>query len=221
MTAKASAHVHGAEPVLRCGPEPSEAAAGLVMLHGRGGSAADIAALTRFLPTANIALRVPQARANTWYPCGFMAPMADNEPSLSSAILRVNEVVNELVDSGLPRDRVVLLGFSQGACLVTEFAARNAGRYGALVSFTGGLIGPPGTPRRYGGSLAGTPVFLGSADPDPHVPWQRVEETATVMSEMGAVVDARRYPGMGHTVNAEELKAAGRLLSALGGEEER
>jgi len=115
----------------------------------------------------------------------------------------------------VPSDKIALLGFSQGACLTTEYVARHPRRYGAVIAFTGGLIGPVGTPRDYAGSLAGTSVFLGTSDPDPHVPFERVQETAAVFKRMGADVDARRYPGMPHTINEEELAAARSLLECV------
>jgi predicted esterase len=141
--------------------------------------------------------------------------MAANEPWLSSAIRRVHDAVDELAGAGLPPERLMMLGFSQGACLTLEAAARRSHRYGALVGFSGGLIGPPGTPRAYTGSFAGTPVFLGCSDVDPHIPWQRVVETAEVLRGMGAAVTLRRYPGMPHTVNEEEVAAARELLAAI------
>jgi len=210
-------HVHGEEPIFRAGPA-SGAKAGLVLIHGRGGSARDISTISRHLPVEGFAVRAPQAAAGTWYPRTFLAPLEDNEPGLSSGLRRIAEVLDELRRLGLPDHRVVLLGFSQGACLTLEYAARHPARYGGVVGLTGGLIGRPGTPRDYTGSLAGTPVFLGAGDPDPHVPWTRVLETAQVLEGMGAVVEARRYPGMGHTVNAEELRSVARLLTDLVGE---
>jgi len=144
-----------------------------------------------------------------------LAPIEKNQPHLDSALRRVDRLVHEFVDRGIPSQRIAILGFSQGACLTTEFAARHPRRYGALLGLTGGLIGPPGTPRNYSGSLADTPVFLGTSDPDAHVPVERVLETERVLSAMGAQVELRRYPGLPHTVNQDELDACRELLQAM------
>jgi predicted esterase len=205
---------HGREVVRRAGEPAAEAAAALVLVHGRGGSADDILTLAGELDVLGVAYLAPQAAGGTWYPQSFLAPIEANEPGLSSGLRRLEAVVEELETAGLPARRIVLLGFSQGACLTLEFTARHPRRYGAVVGFTGGLIGPRGTPREYQGSVDGTPVFLGSSDPDPHVPWWRVEETADVLRRMGAEVDARAYSGMAHTINVEELDAARALLTA-------
>lgn len=208
-------HVHGDGEVLERGPAPSAAEAGLVLVHGRGGSPEDMLSLGRLLGADGVTLRAPRAAGATWYPLSFLAPLGDNEPGLSSGLLRLAEITAELEESGLARERQILLGFSQGACLALEFVARNPGRFGGVVGLSGGLIGPPGSARDYTGSLAGTPVFLGSSDPDPHVPWDRVRETAAVLGGMGAVVDIRRYPGMGHTVNEEEMAVARSLVTGV------
>jgi predicted esterase len=156
----------------------------------------------------------PQAANNTWYPFTFLAPMQQNEPWLSSALARVGEIVASVEAAGIPPQRIVLGGFSQGACLASEFMARNARRYGGLLAFSGGLIGPPGTPRAYAGSLDGTPVFMGCSDVDAHIPKKRVEETADVLERLGAQVTMRLYPGMGHTINADEINHARTLLQS-------
>lgn len=208
-------HVHGGGEVLECGPAPSAAEAGLVLVHGRGGSPEDMLSLGRLLGADGVKMRAPRAAGGTWYPLSFLAPLADNEPGLSSGLLRLAEITAELEESGLARERQILLGFSQGACLALEFVARNPGRFGGVVGLSGGLIGPLGSARDYAGSLAGTPVFLGSSDPDPYVPWDRVRETAVVLGGMGAVVDIRRYPGMGHTVNEEEMAVARSLVTGV------
>jgi phospholipase/carboxylesterase len=187
-----------------------------VMVHGRGGSAEDMLGLGRELGRPELAYVAPQASpalGNAWYPYSFMAPMAQNEPGLSSALEVLGDLVAHLETGGIPAERIVLLGFSQGACLSLEFAARNARRYGGVVALSGGLIGPPGTPRDYIGSLAGTPVFLGCSDRDPHIPRERVEESARVFEAMGAAVTERIYPAMGHTVNEDELDFVRGLLA--------
>src|SRR5262245_41414187 len=166
---------HQGTPVARLGVEPAAARAAVILLHGRGGTVQDILGLARAFWRDDVAYLAPAAANHTWYPQPFLAPLDANEPWLSSALARVEEVLASLVAEGLAHERVIVAGFSQGACLTLEHAARNPRRYGGTIAFTGGLIGPPGTPRDYPGSLAGTPVFLGSGDPDPHVPWERVE----------------------------------------------
>ena len=203
---------HAQQRVLSAGPPPEPASATLVLLHGRGASADSILSLHGELGVPSVAALAPQAAGHTWYPHSFLAPLEDNQPFLDSALRRVESLVSYVLARGVASERIALLGFSQGACLVCESVARHPRRYGAVIAFTGGLIGPPGTPRDYEGSLAGTPVFLGTGDPDPHVPFERVEETARVFVRMGANVDLRRYPAMPHTINEEELAAARSLL---------
>jgi predicted esterase len=177
-------------------------------LHGRGAGAEDIAGLAMAVAPRGVAVLAPQAAGNTWYPFRFLEPIARNEPHLSSALRVVRELIRAVNEAGIATDDVALLGFSQGACLATEFAARHPERYGGVVAFSGGVIGPPGTRFDYQGSLAGTPVFLGCSDVDFHIPRERVEETAAVLQRLGAEVDLRLYPGMGHTVNEAEIEAA-------------
>lgn len=203
---------HAGQPLRQTGEPIAEATAAVILVHGRGGGAEDILTLAGELDVPGVAYLAPQAAGHTWYPRSFLAPIAANEPELSSGLRRLAGLVDELAAAGLGARRLVLLGFSQGACLTLELAARYPRRYGAVIAFTGGLVGPRGTRRDYAGSLAGTPVFLGSSDPDPHVPWWRVEETADVLTGMGAVVDLRPYPGMPHTINSEEIDAARTLL---------
>jgi len=191
----------------------------MVMVHGRGATAESILELARELRHPELAYVAPQADGYTWYPYSFLAPLERNEPYLSSGLARLGEVLELLRSAGIPPQRTILLGFSQGACLALEFAARNAHRYGGVVGLSGGLIGPPDTPRSYEGAFAGTPVFLGCSDRDPHVPRERVDETAEVLRRMGAAVTERIYPALGHTVNEDELEhvramAAGVLGSA-------
>lgn len=188
------------------------------MIHGRGASAASIAALTGPLGVAATwSVVAPQAAGQTWYPYSFLAPFAQNEPGITSGIALLDHLVRSAIEEGYPADRIALLGFSQGACLTLEFAARHPRRYAAVIGFSGGVIGPPGTPRDYAGSLEDTPVFLGCSDVDAHIPEERVRETAAVLGRMGAQVDMRIYPGMAHTINDDELDAARRLLSPPGG----
>jgi predicted esterase len=185
------------------------------MVHGRGASAESIATLVQPLDALALPVVAPQATGNTWYPLSFLAPMEQNEPGITSGIALIESLVRQLEGEGVPASRIGLLGFSQGACLTLEYSARHARRYGAVIAFSGGLIGPPGTPRDYTGSLDGTPVFLGCSDVDSHVPAARVRETAEVLTKFGATVDLRLYPGMPHTVNDDEIAAARDLLAAL------
>ncbi|WP_263368056.1 alpha/beta hydrolase [Edaphobacter bradus] len=203
---------HQAQPVLHAGVPLAEASGAVVLVHGRGGSAEDILSLSQPLYHSQLAYLAPQAAGRTWYPYSFLAPIAENEPWLTSAIRKIAATVQTAIDAGVPRDRIFVCGFSQGACLATEFVARNPARYAGLIGFTGGLIGPPEADLAHAGDLAGTPVFLGSSDPDPHVPWKRVEATAKRLREMNAVVTTRRYEGMPHTINPEELEFGRRLI---------
>jgi phospholipase/carboxylesterase len=205
--------LHRDHRVLTAGRKIPEAAGAVVLLHGRGASAEDILGLGEEFDHPELALFAPQAAGNSWYPCSFLAPIEQNEPWLTSALSQVKSLVEEITARGIPQERIAIAGFSQGACLATEFVARNASRYGGLIAFTGGLIGPPEAEFRYVGNLGQTPAFLGSGDPDPHVPWQRVEESASVLAAMGAEVTLRRYPGMPHTVSRQEIEQARQLLA--------
>ena len=187
----------------------------VIFLHGRGATAEDILGIADELQFSDLAYLAPQAARQTWYPNSFLAPIANNEPWLSSALELVGSIVEKLGHAGAPTTRIVILGFSQGACLATEFVARNPERYGGLVAFTGGLIGPMGGLPAHSGNLEGTPCFLGAGDPDPHVPWERVNESASVLRSIGAEVTLRRYPGLGHTINRDEIEEAKRILQTL------
>jgi len=198
--------------MLRRGRDAAAARLVLVAVHGRGASAADILSLAAELDLDDAAFVAPEAAGHTWYPNSFLAPLADNEPYLSSALALIDRIVSDLQAHVAP-ERIGLVGFSQGACLILEYAARHARRYAAVVGFSGGVIGPPGTPRDYAGEMAGTPVFLGCSDIDAHIPLPRVHETAEVFRRLGAAVDERIYPGMGHLVNRDEIDAVRTLLS--------
>jgi predicted esterase len=178
----------------------------MILVHGRGATAEDILGLAGELGRPDLAYVAPQATGFTWYPYSFLAPMERNEPGLSSGLALIGHLVDRLGEAGIPPERTVLLGFSQGACLSLEYAARNARRFAGVAGLSGGLVGPPGTPRDYPGSFDGTPVFLGCSDRDPHIPLERVKETTEVLTRMGAQVTERIYPAMGHTVNEDELE---------------
>jgi predicted esterase len=203
---------HAGQPLLTSGPRPADARLTMIMIHGRGASAEDILSLARELEPKDVAYLAPQAAGRTWYPYSFLTAMERNQPGLSSALGVVSRLVTALKDDGIEADRLGLIGFSQGACLALEYAARHATRYAAVCGLSGGLIGPPGTRRDYAGSFAGTPVFLGCSDIDPHIPLDRVRESAGVFRTMQAHVDERIYPQMGHTVSRDEIDAVNALL---------
>lgn len=205
---------HGA-PVVTAGARPERARAAVLACHGRGASPEDILSVAGAFDVPEVAYVAPAAAGNTWYPNSFLAPIASNEPWLSSALGVVGDAVERLLKAGMPPERLLLLGFSQGACLALEYAARNARRYGGLVGWSGGLIGPPGTPRDYPGSLEGTPVFLGCSDADPHIPAERVRESAEVLKRIGGAVTVRLYPGLGHMVNEDEIAFARDMLAGI------
>lgn len=206
---------HQGQPVLHTGAPLEQARAAMIMIHGRGADARDILSLAPEFGQPDFAYFAPQASGNTWYPFSFLAPIAQNEPGITSGLQAIADILAELESKGFPAQKVFLLGFSQGACLATEFAARHARRYGGLIGFSGGLIGPEGTPRDYPGALAGTPVFLGCSDPDPHIPRERVEETAAVLKKMGGEVTLRLYPHMGHTINSDEIEFAREMMRTV------
>ena len=208
---------HRDQPVLTFGPPLSTARVVMIMVHGRGASAEDMLGLAAEIGAADVAVLAPQAAGRTWYPYSFLSPMQDNEPGITSGLRTIARLIAEVAAQGVPQERVMLLGFSQGACLSLEFAARRAGRYAAVIGLSGGLIGPPGTPRAYAGTFESTPVFLGCSDVDAHIPLARVRESADIFRRMGAAVDERIYPRMGHTVNQDELQAVNALLSAGAG----
>ena len=203
---------HANQPVLQAGAPIATARLVAIMVHGRGASAEDILGLAREFSHRDIAYLAPQAAGNTWYPYSFLMPMEQNEPALSSALRLIENLVAQLRAQNFPPEKIAVMGFSQGACLSLEFAARHAQRYATVAAFSGGLIGPPGTPRDYQGSLDGTPVFLGCSDVDPHIPVDRVYESTDVFKHLGAAVDTRIYPRMGHTINHEEIEAVDALL---------
>ncbi len=208
-------HPHEGRALKTAGTLVSEAHAAVILLHGRGASADDILALSRELRGDHIVYLAPQAAGNTWYPYSFLSPMERNEPFLSSALAVVDELFVMLQNHGISADRTILLGFSQGACLALEYAARHPRRYGGIAGLSGGLIGPEISPHSYQGHLEQTPVFLGCSDVDPHIPAARVLESETVFRRLGADVNRRLYSNPGHAVNEDEIAAVQRMLAAL------
>jgi len=206
---------HAGQPVVTAGVPLGEGKTAVIAVHGRGAGPANILDLVPRIGRPDLTWLAPAAADRTWYPYSFMAERERNEPGLSSALHVLTTLVDDVLARGVPRHRIVLLGFSQGACLTSEFAYRNPARYGGVIVFTGGLIGPAGTTWDLPGSFAGTPIFVGSSDVDSHVPKTRVDETAAVFERMGAAVDKRIYPGMGHVVNDDEIEAARTVLSSI------
>lgn len=190
----------------------NEAKKALIMIHGRGGSAEDILSLAAHLKVTDYALLAPQATNHTWYPYSFMMETFQNEPWLSSALSILSELVTDVIQQGISKENIYFLGFSQGACLTLEFVARNASRYGGVAAFTGGLIGDQVDLTNYSGDFAGTPIFIGTSNPDSHVPLKRVKDTTRILQDMNAAVTEKVYEGMGHTINADEIKMANELI---------
>jgi len=206
---------HQGQPVRSAGVPLEQAHAALVLIHGRGATADNILTLSPALDIPGFAYLAPQAGGHTWYPQSFLAPIQNNEPGISSGLQAIQDVLARVGAAGVPLERTVLLGFSQGACLALEFAARRARRYGGVVGLSGGLIGPDGTPRNYPGTLEATPIFLGCSDVDPHIPAERVRETADVMRRLNGQVTMRLYPGMGHSINDDEIAAVRKIMAEL------
>ncbi|CAN5211839.1 dienelactone hydrolase family protein [soil metagenome] len=206
---------HGGQPVLAAGAPLAGAKAAMIMVHGRGANAADILGLADAIGREDIACLAPEAAGHAWYPQRFIAPVAMNQPYLASALGVIGRLVAACGESGIPPERVALLGFSQGACLSVEFAARHPRRYGAVFALTGGLIGERIEAADYTGSLAGTPVFIGSGDADPHIPLARVRESTAILRGLGAEVTERIYPGLPHTVIPDEIAKVRRMLDAM------
>ena len=187
----------------------------MILIHGRGATAPSILELAQAMPHDGMVYLAPQAMGNTWYPYSFLSPREQNEPGISSGLQAIGSLIERLNQAGIPSDRIVLVGFSQGACLASEFVATHPARYGGLLAFSGGLIGPQDAPLVHDGDLRGTPVFLGCSDTDFHIPLERVEETATILEGMGAEVTKKIYEGMGHTIVQDEIDQARQILASL------
>lgn len=196
---------------------PELASATVVLLHGRGRAAESILALSRSLAHPDFAYLAPQAADRTWYPHSFLVPLEENEPAFTSGLRALDRLVVRLGRQGIPSERILLVGFSQGGCVAAEFAARYPRRYGGVAAFIGGLFGPEGTPRDYDGNLEGTPVYLGTSDPDPYVPPERVRETADVLRRMGAEVELRVRADAGHVILREDVEHTRHLMESLRG----
>ncbi|TXG86223.1 MAG: phospholipase [Thermomicrobiales bacterium] len=206
---------HAGQQVLRAGAPVDRASKAVIAIHGRGANAADIIGVAQAIDLSDVAWLAPDAASHTWYPYSFLMPVDQNQPFLDSAISVVGGLLQHLEDSGIPAEKAVLLGFSQGACLASEFVARHPRRYGGLVVFSGGLIGATIEPNTFVGSLAETPIYGGCSDVDAHIPLERFEVTGRVLADLGGAVDFRVYPGMGHTINLDELSAARELISSV------
>ncbi|MFL1461743.1 alpha/beta hydrolase [Roseococcus sp. DSY-14] len=208
---------HSGQPIATAGPPPREAAAALVLLHGRGGDADGMLELARAVAPPTFACLAPQAAGHTWYPLRFTEPVARNEPHLSSALSVLHALLEQMMAEGVPAGRIALLGFSQGACLGLEFARRRGQRLGAVLGLSGGLIGEAVAPAAGPPVLAGMPVLLGCSERDPHIPLPRVQETAAVMRALGAEVVTRIHPGAGHGVTGDEVALARGILARVAG----
>ena len=217
MTEETSAfqRLHQGQPILKAGEPLEHAKAAMLLVHGRGARAEDILSLADEFDQSGFAYLAPQAANNTWYPKRFLAPISENEPWLSSALALIGDTYHQIVEAGIPPERIILLGFSQGACLTLEFAARHARRYGGVVGLSGALIGPDESPRDYAGSFEGTPVFLGCSDVDFHVPKERVVHAAEVLKRLGCDVTTRLYPNLDHTVNRDEINTVRSIMNSI------
>lgn len=208
-------HPHQGQRIYTLGKPLAAAKAAMILIHGRGATAESILELAPLLPHPNLAYLAPQAAGNAWYPNRFIAPIASNEPFLSSALQTIDDLLTAVAQAGIPAEKVILGGFSQGACLAAQFVARTPQRYGGLLVFSGGLIGPPGGLPVYTGDLQETPVFIGCSNVDFHIPEERVHETAAILAQLGGSVNKRIYPNMEHTIIQDELDEAQRIVDAI------
>jgi len=208
---------HQGEVVSTSGAPPGEATAAVILMHGRGATAESMQMFAGELDVnpGKITFHAPQADRYTWYPYSFMAPLEDNEPGISSGLQAIFDVMNDLREAGMEQEKILLLGFSQGACLALEYAARHPGRFGGVIGLSGGLIGPEIEEQEYEGDMERTPVFLGCSDDDPHIPEERVHKSASVFKQLNAEVTTRIYPGLGHTVNKDEMDRVSSLIQQI------
>jgi predicted esterase len=206
---------HQGQRVYAAGQPLAEAKSAMVLVHGRGATAPSILELSSVLTQPGMAYLAPQAANNTWYPYSFLSPIPQNEPGITSGLQAVADVVSEIEAAGIAAEHIIIGGFSQGACLASEYVARNAQKYGGLLIFSGGVIGPLGMARHYEGYLAGTPVFIGCSDVDPHIPVERVQETADVLTQLGGNVTLKIYPRMAHTIIQDEIDEAMKIVEKV------
>jgi predicted esterase len=207
--------IHQGQAVTRAGKPLAEAKAAMILIHGRGGGVESILPLTNHFEAEGFAYLAPAARDSTWYPNRFLAPRKSNEPFLSSALETITSLLEEIQEAGIPPEKTILLGFSQGACLALEVAARNPRPYGAVVALSGGLIGADNELNGYVGSFKGCPIFLGCSDIDAHIPLDRIHQSAEILQGLGAELEIRIYKGMGHTINQDEIDAVNALMKKL------
>ena len=201
--------------IVKDGKPAADAKKAIVMLHGRGGSAEDIISLKRVLDISEMAIYAPKATNNSWYPYSFMAPAIQNQPALDSALEVIDQVVKDIEADGIAAENIYFAGFSQGACLTLEYTTRNAKRYGGIIAFTGGLIGEELNEAHYQGDFAGTPVFISTGDPDPHVPVSRVKESIAILERLDAFVTFAIYPGRQHTISSAEIQLANKNILSI------
>lgn len=206
---------HQSGNTVHAGADPESASGAMIMIHGRGATAESIIPLADEFGEHNLHLAAPQASGFQWYPYSFLAPVERNEPGLSSGLQAIHDIRTELNRKGVPDEKIIILGFSQGACLASEYAARHPARFGGLIVFSGGLIGDELQPEEYTGSLDGTPVFMGCSDIDPHIPAERVHESSKILQKLGADVKKSIYPGMGHTINEDEIRNGKEIIESM------
>lgn len=206
---------HQNQPVATAGADISEAKAAMIMIHGRGATAESILTLADEFEAPDIHYAAPQADQFQWYPHSFLAPPEQNEPGLSSGLQTIYDLITHIEQNGLKNDKIMILGFSQGACLATEFVARHPARFGGLVALSGGLIGDSVDAENYNGLMEDMPVFLGCSDNDPHIPKKRVDETADILEGLGGKVTKKIYPGMGHTVIGDEIREVQKIIESV------
>ncbi len=210
---------HQSQQIVTAGATVDQAEVAMILIHGRGASAQSMLMFADEFDTNNIHYRAIQAKGHTWYPRSFMAPKKMNQPGIKSGLQAIHNQISELNEAGIPTKKIMLLGFSQGACLTTEFAARHPQRYGGIIGLSGGLIGDKIDPQNYKGSMEQTPVFLGCSDRDPHIPQERVDLTEEIFQQIGANVTKKIYVGMGHTVNQNEIQHVQDLIKQTINEE--
>lgn len=206
---------HQNSNIVTYGRSPEDANLAMIMIHGRGASAESIITLSNEFDMGNIHYRAPQASQSTWYPYSFLQPTERNEPGLSSGLQVIFDIISDIEEKGISKEKIILLGFSQGACLATEFVARHPARYGGLIALSGGLIGESVQSENYEGDLNGTPYFVGCSDVDPHIPVERVEESVKILKNLGADITKKIYPGMGHTVNQDEMDHIKKMIDVV------